>query len=369
MFVESLTMPIISYILPLYNVERYLAGCLDSIYAQNISEEDFEVICVNDCSPDNSREIVLEYQKKHQNLVLIDHTENKKAGGARNTGLVAAKGEYVWFVDADDSIAAGAAVAVLKACEKNDLDALCFNYQLVYLNETKQEIVFEKSVVPAAGADFLLDVFGDGVVYHLGYAVRAVYRRELLLENKISFPENLIYGEDTTFMAETCVCGQRVMAITDVLYNYHQREQSSSTQLMVDMNGERIYESIFVAGGLVYQLKERAAMYSERLAKAIEKGLPWFVNRLFIRLVRTSRKERKMFYNCLFDKRIYANTPPRSYSRIWIRKIASLFDGLGWVRYYWVSYLGCIILNRKGSKILACGYSPDVNLQYLNLCL
>ena len=311
MFVESLTMPIISYILPLYNVERYLAGCLDSIYAQNISEEDFEVICVNDCSPDNSREIVLEYQKKHQNLVLIDHTENKKAGGARNTGLVAAKGEYVWFVDADDSIAAGAAVAVLKACEKNDLDALCFNYQLVYLNETKQEIVFEKSVVPAAGADFLLDVFGDGVVYHLGYAVRAVYRRELLLENKISFPENLIYGEDTTFMAETCVCGQRVMAITDVLYNYHQREQSSSTQLMVDMNGERIYESIFVAGGLVYQLKERAAMYSERLAKAIEKGLPWFVNRLFIRLVRTSRKERKMFYNCLFDKRIYANTPPQ----------------------------------------------------------
>lgn len=311
MLVECLAMPIISYILPLYNVERYLGDCLDSIYAQDIPEADFEVICVNDCSPDGSREIVLEYQKKHPNLVLIDHTENKKAGGARNTGLAAAKGEYVWFVDADDSIATGAAVEVLKACDKNDLDVLCFNYQLVCSDEIKQEIVFEQQTVVSDGVRFLMNVFGEGLIYHLGYAVRAVYRRDLLLENKILFPENLIYGEDTTFMAEACVCGKRVMAITDVLYNYHQREQSSSTQLMVDMKGERIYESIFVAGGLVYQLKERATQYSDRLEKAIEKGLPWFVNRLFIRLVRTSRKERKMFYKCLFDKRINAITPPQ----------------------------------------------------------
>ena len=77
----------LSYILPIYNVERYLIDCLDSIYAQNIPEESFEVICVNDCSPDCSRDVILEYQKAHKNLVLIDHTENKKAGGARNTGL------------------------------------------------------------------------------------------------------------------------------------------------------------------------------------------------------------------------------------------------------------------------------------------
>jgi glycosyltransferase involved in cell wall biosynthesis len=303
----------LSYILPIYNVERYLIDCLDSIYAQNIPEESFEVICVNDCSPDNSREVVLEYQKAHSNLVLIDHTENKKAGGARNTGLAAATGKYVWFVDADDSIVAGAAVAVLKACEKNDLDVLCFNYQLVCPDDVKQEIVFEHQTVVSGGAQFLLDVFGDGLVYHLGFPWRAIYRRELLMSYEIRFPENVLYGEETTCMVDAVLCGKRVMAITDVLYNYHQREQSSSTQLMVDMNGERIYESIFVAGGLVYQLKERAAMYSERLAKAIEKGFPWFVNRLFIRLVRTSRKERKMFYNCLFDKRIYANTHPQQF--------------------------------------------------------
>ena len=77
-----------------------MAECLDSIYATSINERAFEVICVNDCSPDSSCEVVLEYQKTHKNLVLIDHKENKKAGGARNTGLLAAKGEYVWFVDA-----------------------------------------------------------------------------------------------------------------------------------------------------------------------------------------------------------------------------------------------------------------------------
>ena len=94
----------LSFIIPIYNAERYLAECLDSIYATSVDKSVFEVICVNDCSPDCSREVVMEYQKAHKNLVLIDHSENKKAGGARNTGLLAAKGEYVWFVDADDRI-------------------------------------------------------------------------------------------------------------------------------------------------------------------------------------------------------------------------------------------------------------------------
>ena len=77
--------PKLSIIVPIYNVERNLIDSLDSIYAQNIPEESFEEICVNDCSLDSSREVVMEYQKTHKNLVRIDHTEYKKAYGARNT--------------------------------------------------------------------------------------------------------------------------------------------------------------------------------------------------------------------------------------------------------------------------------------------
>jgi glycosyltransferase involved in cell wall biosynthesis len=96
--------PKLSIIIPFFNVEKYIAECLESVYNQDIPEEEYEVICVNDCSPDHSRDIVLQYQQKHPNLILIEHEENKMLGAARNTGLRAARGEYVWFIDSDDYI-------------------------------------------------------------------------------------------------------------------------------------------------------------------------------------------------------------------------------------------------------------------------
>lgn len=292
-------MPRVSVIIPVYNAASYLPACLYSIYAQCVDESDFEVICVNDCSPDNSREIVLEYQKQHANLFLIEHTENKKAGGARNTGVNAAKGEWIWFVDADDTIEPEALEKVLYHCQKDNLDALCFNYQLLYEDRTVSEHVFDDSRDVQSGVEFLLSTFGDGLIYHLGYPVRAVYRRLVLVEHGIRFPELLLYGEDTTFMTEGVMYAKRVKAISDVLYNYRQNVATSSSAQLVEMKGERIYESIFCAGELVMQLKNKAQLLSPQLAKSIEKGLPWFINRLFMRLVKTSAKERREFYNSL----------------------------------------------------------------------
>ena len=94
----------VSFVLPCYNVERYIADCLNSIYSQDFPEEDFEVICVNDCSTDGTREVIVHYAEQHSNLNLIDHKENMTAGGARNTGIKVAQGEYIWFVDPDDMI-------------------------------------------------------------------------------------------------------------------------------------------------------------------------------------------------------------------------------------------------------------------------
>lgn len=289
----------LSYIIPIYNAERYLMECLNSIYMTSVDEGSFEVICVNDCSPDCSREVILEYQTRHKNLLLIDHTENKKAGGARNTGLLAAKGEYVWFVDADDTIAPSALKTILEVCETNDLDALCFNYALWYHDRKIEEKVFDESMRIQKGVDFFLDVFGNGLIYNLGFAWRAVYRRKVLMDKVVRFPEHLLYGEDTTFMAEGVMHGERVMALDDVLYNYRQEVATSSSAQLAEMKGERIYESVFRAGGLVLALKNQAESISMPLANAIEKGLPWFVNRLFMLLVKTNAKERCEFYNTL----------------------------------------------------------------------
>jgi glycosyltransferase involved in cell wall biosynthesis len=81
----------LSFIIPCYNSELFIRKCLNSLYDQDIPEKDYEIICVNDCSIDYTRDIIIEYQKMHSNLILIDHNINKKQGAARNSGVRAAK--------------------------------------------------------------------------------------------------------------------------------------------------------------------------------------------------------------------------------------------------------------------------------------
>jgi glycosyltransferase involved in cell wall biosynthesis len=255
---------------------------------------------VNDCSPDCSRDIVIQCQQEHTNLVLIDHEINKKAGGARNTGLRAARGEYIWFVDADDTIEPNALKKVLYHCQKDYLDALCFNYNLLYKDRIVAEKVFNDSMIVQNGVSFLLNTFSDKLIYNLGFPWRTIYRRSILWNCSIRFPEQLLFGEDTTFMQEGIMHSNRVKAISDVLYNYRQNVSTSSSAQLTELRGMRIYESIFCAGELIVLFKNQAAQISLPLANAIEKGLPWFVNRLFIRLIKTSMRERKLFYKALY---------------------------------------------------------------------
>ena len=122
---------ILSFIVPCYNVEKYLQQCLDSIYACDLPEEQFEVVCVNDCSPDNVQEILERNGEKHDNLRIIVHQQNMGLGGARNTGIREAKGQYLWFVDSDDLVTAQGIKSLIQQAGEQELDVLCFNYRRV----------------------------------------------------------------------------------------------------------------------------------------------------------------------------------------------------------------------------------------------
>lgn len=117
--------PKISIIIPVYNVEKYLRDCLDSCINQTL--ENIEIICVDDCSPDNSIKILEEYQAKDSRIKIFRHKENKNLGAARNTGLQAANGEYIWFVDSDDFIDTKACQILYNAIKEFDVDMLCFS--------------------------------------------------------------------------------------------------------------------------------------------------------------------------------------------------------------------------------------------------
>ena len=92
--------PLVSIIVPVFNVEKYLKKCLDSLVEQTLKE--IEIICINDCSTDESLSILQEYEKKDDRIIVVDLHKNIKQGGARNGGLRIAKACYVAFVDSDD---------------------------------------------------------------------------------------------------------------------------------------------------------------------------------------------------------------------------------------------------------------------------
>ena len=120
-----MTKPNISIIIPVYNVEPYLAKCLDSACGQTL--KNIEILIVNDCSPDNSEEIIKHYMAKDPRIKYIKHEENLGLGGARNTGIANATGDYQWHIDSDDFIGLDACEFLYNTVVKTEVEVLCFS--------------------------------------------------------------------------------------------------------------------------------------------------------------------------------------------------------------------------------------------------
>ncbi|MCL1868330.1 MAG: glycosyltransferase [Paludibacter sp.] len=214
----------LSIILPFYNVEKYISECLNSIYAQDIPETEYEVICINDCSPDNSREIVLQYQQKHENLILIEHTENKRVGEARNTGLRAARGKYIWFIDSDDYIAENCLKKLITTMEKNNLDLVFFNFLEFWEKES-----FHRSEICNFTTEICegKEVFKDKDCWWsiTGYSWRKIMRRSLYFENEMFFYP-YFWLEDVSIGARCFVETKKIKYLPEDLYFYRRHSES-----------------------------------------------------------------------------------------------------------------------------------------------
>ena len=115
----------LSIIIPMYNVEKYIHKCIHSVVQNNLKRDDFEIIIVDDESPDNSLSIATEIAKEFDNITIISQ-KNKGLGGARNTGIQNAKGKYVLFLDSDDFYTPNSLETILKIAFDNELEILEF---------------------------------------------------------------------------------------------------------------------------------------------------------------------------------------------------------------------------------------------------
>lgn len=214
----------LSIILPCYNVEKYIAECLDSLYTQDIPEEAYEVICVNDCSPDGTRNIILEYQKAHPNLILIDHEVNKKQGGARNTGLKAATGEYVWFVDPDDYVEYNVIKQLLKQLKEKELDILFFDY--IRFNSKEKIKNVPKVNVPKEEVFDGKKIFNEYNFWDVtSLSWIRISKRIFLLNNQLYFYSDF-YFEDVICGIRCFLYAHSVMYFPLLVYNYRDTPNS-----------------------------------------------------------------------------------------------------------------------------------------------
>lgn len=192
----------LSVIIPVYNVEKYVAKCLDSVLDQGLDENEYEIIVVNDGTPDGSMEIVGKYAEKHKHIHIINK-ENGGLSSARNCGMEYAKGKYIYFIDSDDFLVSNSLKILVDTCELHDLNVLTF-LSTRFLSSLPNDRYVSKEVkleVSARDEKLSSIVPGEDYVADLEYRNEVwwyILNREFLESLGIKFEEGR-YLEDAAF--------------------------------------------------------------------------------------------------------------------------------------------------------------------------
>ena len=186
-------MPIVSFIIPAYNASSTIVRCLDSIYALTLDIADFEVIVIDDCSKDNTIQVVEQYAKQHTNITLLRQSKNHRQGAARNRGVNIAKGKYIIFVDSDDESGKGV-INALQLAEKHDLDMVAMHY----VNVDEHGNITPKNEIKLDGVFTGVELQTKQAYWCTG-PVPYVYRASFLQQVNYPFAEDVLF-EDTDFV-------------------------------------------------------------------------------------------------------------------------------------------------------------------------
>ncbi len=229
----------ISVIIPMYNSEKYIAKCLDSIISQNY--KNLEVIVVNDGSKDSSREICEEYVKKDSRIKLIN-TENRGAGSARNTGFEASTGEIIGFIDSDDYVCNGFYERLSNMLETTNADIAIGRFKRV----SEQDIMdFQNSgeIKEHTNIEQLMILYGENVDDYINSVLvtNKLFRRKLF-DNNTRFPIHRLIDDE--FIIYKLIDKSKKIAYTDdVMYAY---VQSNSSVMRTNFKAQKVYDTIDV---------------------------------------------------------------------------------------------------------------------------
>lgn len=254
----------LSFIIPMYNAEKYVGACLDSILESDLPKGEYEVIIINDGSKDGGPEIAQDYCAKHENFRCLTQ-ENQGQSMARNCGLSEAQGEYVWFVDADDKIS-NTISDVLKELKTNDLDSLV----------TRMVVVDEEGHQIAPDVYFDIeynkvlkgrDVFFSNVP--IGSVCANILKKEFLLRQKLFFKAGMTQ-EDTELSNRLFAYAKKVKFVDLTTYVYIKHENSTTTSKKLSKRKKYILDTVDVISSLK-SLSEDVSLFDKELSERILK--------------------------------------------------------------------------------------------------
>lgn len=212
--------PILSIIIPAYNVSNYLEICLQSVLAQQLPQEQYEIIVVDDGSTDGTSALADEWQKRLSNLIVI-HQTNQGLPAARNAGLKVCQGRWIMLVDSDDQLVEGSLKGVLEQCEKKEVEVMRVGYECVCDGRVVG------SNAPYTDGGKIMDGrqwLNEQMDFYC-YVWRWIVRRDLIMAHHLYFTPGITY-EDVDWTPRLLLAAKRVGSTDKVVYAYQWREGS-----------------------------------------------------------------------------------------------------------------------------------------------
>lgn len=248
----------ISIVIPLYNVEKYVIECLDSI--SNQTYKDFELIIVNDGSTDRSSNIVQEYMKSGSMKIKLLHQKNAGVSAARNRGLDEAEGDYICFIDPDDMVAPNYLEKMVNTFEGNKCDLVICGFKSVPENLSIDEYTFSQQEIEVFDSYEALKKF----LYHevVSGVCFIMVRKELLDKGKLRFTEGYRYSEDLEMIWKMLACSNTVAYDKTQLYLY--RLRNGSAMSVVD---EKRMDGLILMMGIEKFLEQNRPDFSKLFKK------------------------------------------------------------------------------------------------------
>lgn len=288
----------LSIIVPVYNVEKYIRACLESIFKQGLNDEDFEVIIVNDGTTDRSIEVIQDVISLHKNVSIINQ-KNQGLSTARNNGITAAKGEYILMPDPDDLLIENSLKPLLGKAIETKADLIVADF----LKMTNEEIDNLQSIQQI---DFSFQekngeqLFLEDLNPHECFVWRTLYRRDFMLENKLRFIPG-VYCQDVPFTHEAYIKAKKCIRVHWLL-NIYRKARTGSASVSFGKKKAFDYTIIIPKTWELTKLKDISPVVLYKLKNDIYTSFSLFVHEIFFGI-----KDKK--YRIFLLKEIKKNAP------------------------------------------------------------